>query len=262
MLDNDFSPRTITVNAGGSVRFVNFGVAPHTATAIDNSFDSGFMAKGDAYRHTFPTPGTFEYLCIYHPGMTGSVRVLDASGAAPPALVTAPTSTTTPATAAPAEGGPATLQMTDNDYSPRSLTVKPGTEVTWRNTGRAPHTVTARDNSFDSGIAKSGASFTRRFDAVGTFAYFCTLHPGMEGTILVSDTAAVAAVAPLGAAGTSGQTVTPGSAPSNQPDPVPGSDDTLKQVWMIIWGVVALTALVTLPIVIFGRGSSTAGSHS
>ena len=262
MLDFSYSPRTITVNAGGSVRFVNFGVAPHTVTAFDGSFDSGFMSKGDAYRHTLPTPGTYEYFCVIHPNMTGSVRVLDASGSAPPALLTSPTSGATPGAAETQATGPATLQMADFAFEPRSLTVKPGTEVSWRNTGRTPHTVTARDNSFDSGLAKPGESFTRRFDAVGTFVYFCTLHPGMEGTILVSDTAAVAAAAPLGAAGTSGQTVTPGSPDSSQLGTGHGSDETLKYISIIIGVVMALTALVTLPIVVFGRNSSTAGDHS
>jgi plastocyanin len=50
MVDFSFSPGEITVAAGGSVNFVNNGVAPHTATARDGSFDSGVVAPGSKYR--------------------------------------------------------------------------------------------------------------------------------------------------------------------------------------------------------------------
>ena len=73
MLDLDFTPSTLTVAAGASVKFTNNGVAPHTATARDRSFDSGTMEAGDVYRHTFAGPGAFPYICAIHPQMTGTI---------------------------------------------------------------------------------------------------------------------------------------------------------------------------------------------
>jgi plastocyanin len=71
-------------------------------------------------------------------------------------------------------------------FQPGSLEVAAGTTVTWTNDDPAPHTVTAADGSFDSGTLASGATFSQVFDAAGTFAYACAIHPTMTGTIIVS----------------------------------------------------------------------------
>jgi plastocyanin len=64
------------------------------------------------------------------------------------------------------------------------LEIAVGTSVTWTNT-EEPHTVTARDGSFNSGSIPQGGSFTHAFDTAGTFEYFCEIHPAMEGTVIV-----------------------------------------------------------------------------
>jgi plastocyanin len=46
--------------------------------------------------------------------------------------------------------------------------------------------VTADDGSFDSGSLATDATFSQTFDAAGTFAYHCTIHPSMTGTITVA----------------------------------------------------------------------------
>ncbi len=70
-------------------------------------------------------------------------------------------------------------------YEPAVLTVKVGTTVTWTNTGAVVHTVTAADRkAFDSKNIGSKASFSWTFQSAGTFAYFCTYHPWMKGTII------------------------------------------------------------------------------
>jgi plastocyanin len=71
-------------------------------------------------------------------------------------------------------------------YEPAALTVKLGTEVTWTNTGAVVHTVTAADRkAFDSRNIGPKARFSWTFQSAGTFAYFCTYHPWMKGTIVV-----------------------------------------------------------------------------
>ena len=73
-----FIPFTMTVRAGTTVTWVNHDVAPHTATHrsfSDEPFDSGNMLATQIFRHTFRKPGTYDYLCILHQGMRGTVVV-------------------------------------------------------------------------------------------------------------------------------------------------------------------------------------------
>ena len=75
--------------------------------------------------------------------------------------------------------------MIDNDFDPNPLSVEVGATVRWTNGGQVPHTATAADGSFDSGIVAPGGTFVQRFDQVGTYDYVCTLHPEMVGSIEV-----------------------------------------------------------------------------
>ena len=70
-----------------------------------------------------------------------------------------------------------------------------GATVAWTNIDSAPHTVTALDGAFDSGILDPSGGFSQVFDAPGTFAYQCALHPVMQGEVVVSGDAAAAASA-------------------------------------------------------------------
>ena len=73
-----FKPQMLRVARGTTVTWVNRDTAPHTATRRafdDGQFDSGFMGLEDRYSRAFPAAGTFDYLCIYHPGMQGTVVV-------------------------------------------------------------------------------------------------------------------------------------------------------------------------------------------
>lgn len=73
--DSKFSPASVTVQVGDSVTFVNEDSAPHTATAKDNSFDTGSLSKGQSKTIKFEKAGTADYFCRIHPNMTGSVTV-------------------------------------------------------------------------------------------------------------------------------------------------------------------------------------------
>ena len=95
VLDFDFQPGTLTVEAGSTVRFTNVGVAPHTVTATGGGFNSGIMNAGADWSWTFAAPGSFDYLCAVHPQMLGRVVVTPSSSGA--AL---------PGTTSPAPGGP------------------------------------------------------------------------------------------------------------------------------------------------------------
>jgi plastocyanin len=81
------------------------------------------------------------------------------------------------------------VQVIDNDYQPRVLSVIKGATVTWKFAGSIPHTVTDDRGAFDSGIHVKGDEFSRTFDASGVFYYYCTIHHGMLGTLTVSEQA-------------------------------------------------------------------------
>jgi plastocyanin len=72
------------------------------------------------------------------------------------------------------------------DYSVNELMIPLGTTVTWTNDDPTmPHTVTAADGSFDSGIMQPGDSWSHTFDKPGDLEYFCTLHPWMRAKVSV-----------------------------------------------------------------------------
>ena len=84
-------------------------------------------------------------------------------------------------------------------FKPATVTVNVGDTVTWTNEDTAPHTATASDGSFDTGSLKKGASGSHTFSKAGSFAYICTIHPNMKGTVVVQ-----AASSGSGTAGSSG----------------------------------------------------------
>ncbi len=75
MAGSRFEPATLTVAAGTTIRWFNDDALPHTVTAADSSWDSGNLAPGGAFERRFDSPGTYAYLCRYHPGMTGTIVV-------------------------------------------------------------------------------------------------------------------------------------------------------------------------------------------
>ena len=65
------------------------------------------------------------------------------------------------------------------------LDVLPGDTVEWTNSSTRRHTVTAGDDSFDSGDLFGGDAFAHAFDNAGTYAYHCSYHPMMHGELIV-----------------------------------------------------------------------------
>ena len=92
------------------------------------------------------------------------------------------------ATVRAAKTGPGTYS-----FQPRTLIIVVGTRVTWTNPTDAPHSVTADGGAFDSGYLYPGDTYARTFNAIGTFAYHCTIHPGQLGAIVVRAASAAGA---------------------------------------------------------------------
>jgi plastocyanin len=70
-------------------------------------------------------------------------------------------------------------------FQPEVLKVKVGAKVTWTNDDTVAHTVTADTTSFASGSLQPGGSFSFTFIRPGTYAYHCSIHPSMHGSVVV-----------------------------------------------------------------------------
>jgi Icc protein len=83
-------------------------------------------------------------------------------------------------------GATARVAISNFTFSPKVLTIRAGTTVTWTNEDDIPHTVTSSDDRFKSSDAlDTGDRFALRFDKAGTYPYYCTIHPKMEGKVVV-----------------------------------------------------------------------------
>jgi plastocyanin len=80
VVDFAFEPAMVMIEAGDTVTWTNTGDRPHTITADDGSFDSGRLDPGEQFSFTFNEPGTFTYVCGFHPEMQGSVMVAGSEG--------------------------------------------------------------------------------------------------------------------------------------------------------------------------------------
>ncbi len=92
---------------------------------------------------------------------------------------------------APAPSGDAVrsekVEIVDFSYDPDPVTIETGGKVTWINRDAEPHTATADDGSFDTGTLDEGKLGSESFKEPGTYAYTCTIHPEMQGTLEVVD---------------------------------------------------------------------------
>jgi len=101
-------------------------------------------------------------------GRTGLVLFMAAVGLATPAIAV----------------NTHTVVMDGTRFIPDTVTVKRGDRVVWVNKDPFPHTVTAA-RAFDSKSIAAGDSWSYVARESGEFAYVCTLHPGMKGTLIV-----------------------------------------------------------------------------
>ncbi len=77
------------------------------------------------------------------------------------------------------------VKIDNFSFTPQTLTVHPGTTVTWVNKDDVPHTVTSVDTKFHSSAFDTDERYSFTFTAPGTYKYFCSVHPHMTGTIIV-----------------------------------------------------------------------------
>jgi plastocyanin len=187
IVDFDYSPGHLTVEAGTTVTWTNTGQRPHTATDRGGTFDTKPISPGTSAKVTLSTPGTYFYFCRVNPAKMNGVLVVEPAGD---------------------QGRAVRVQAVDPGFTgdkfrfdPDKLTVAAGTTLLVANVGGKPHTLTADDGSFDTGIIDPGAEGGRfagknasvTLNKAGTFKFHCEVHPTvMKGVVKVTGEAAAA----------------------------------------------------------------------
>ena len=77
------------------------------------------------------------------------------------------------------------VKIDNFSFGPQSITVSPGTKVTWMNRDDIPHTVVSTGGVFKSRVLDTDETFSFTFDKPGSYPYFCSVHPKMAGTVIV-----------------------------------------------------------------------------
>jgi plastocyanin len=71
-------------------------------------------------------------------------------------------------------------------FSPSTLTIQKGANVTWTNYDSVQHHVVSDSSAFSSPLLNKGDTYTRQFNNTGSFSYICSIHLYMKGTIVVA----------------------------------------------------------------------------
>jgi plastocyanin len=182
MVDFDFVEKQITVAAGTPVVWQNTGNRPHTATDRGGTFDTNPIGPGRTGAVTLSVPGTYFYFCRINPSkMNGTITV---------------TAGEQPARVYRIQGvDPGNIAGESLRFDPPALSVAPGSTVVFANVGGKPHTLTADDGSFDSGLVAPGPDGGRFAGSnasvvlakAGTFPFHCEIHPqAMKGVLTVA----------------------------------------------------------------------------
>ena len=85
-----------------------------------------------------------------------------------------------------AESPIVTISIENFTFSPETVTVAPGTTVTWVNHDDIPHVVVDTGKGFRSKALDTDDSYSFTFASPGSFEYFCALHPHMTGMVVVA----------------------------------------------------------------------------
>ena len=77
------------------------------------------------------------------------------------------------------------IQIQKFAFTPKEITVKPGTKVVWINHDETPHAISASDKAYVSKAMDTDDRYEHVFASEGDFSYFCVLHPFMTGIVHV-----------------------------------------------------------------------------
>jgi len=200
-------PNPITITMGTTLTWINKDSTPHALNASDGAWSTASINTGNSASVTFSQAGTFTYYCRIHQRMHGTVIVAAAAyptstPATEPGQSSSPTATAIPPAATPVttasptaipahtvvKGAIVNARERFNRYvfALKTIRIRVGQSVTWRNQSDAAHTITSSTKAWrvDRKLQVKGrVSF--RFRHAGMFRYYCRFHKGMIGQIHV-----------------------------------------------------------------------------
>ncbi|WP_420545806.1 cupredoxin domain-containing protein [Nitrosopumilus sp.] len=205
-----YLPADITINVGDTVAWVNVDTAAHTVTSGSPAdgpsgvFDSSLVMADAVYAFTFEEAGTYDYFCMVHPWMVGSVTVtetvmeeaaevveetMEEAAEVVEEIMAGPQKHTVDMPKGTSVPG---CEETNECYLPADITINVGDTVAWVNVDTAAHTVTSGSPAdgpsgvFDSSLVMADAVYAFTFEEAGTYDYFCMVHPWMVGSVTVN----------------------------------------------------------------------------
>jgi len=139
------------------------------------------------------------------------------------------------------------VTIADFSFSPATITIHVGDTVTWTNHGPSAHTATASNGSFNTGVLQKGQSASHTFTKAGTFAYICSIHPFMHGTVVVlaSTTSTTTTPASTTPTSTTPASTTPAATTSADTTAAQSSANTLPMTGFALTGTVLAGLLLT-----------------
>jgi amicyanin len=72
-------------------------------------------------------------------------------------------------------------------FTPQEITITRGTTLTWVNEDDIPHAIAESNKAFRSKAMDTDQKFSFTFTAPGIYDYFCSLHPHMQGKVIVKE---------------------------------------------------------------------------
>jgi len=192
----EYTPTTMNVAVGTSITWTNSADRPHTVTDRGGTFDN-LLTPGTTATISFTVPGTYHYFCRINPSKMNGIIVVSPGPQ--------PAATSRVEALDPAREGE-TLR-----FLPNTLSAQAGSTILFANVGGKPHTLTADDGSFDTGVVAPGAeggrfagtNATVTLAKPGTYTFHCEIHPQvMKGTLTVTGTAAPGPAPPSAAPST------------------------------------------------------------
>jgi plastocyanin len=180
-----YSPGTVQIAAGDTVKWTNNGFVIHTATSSGGFWDSGSILTGGTFSRTFTFGGSFPYRCSIHPFMTGQIIVTGptATPSATPSVT--PTRTKTPTRTPTVTGTPPTATPTASRTATATATSTASRTATATATGTQP-TPTATATRTKTPTATATATASRTATASGTPTRTATATATATGTLPTS----------------------------------------------------------------------------
>lgn len=179
--DDELDPKDVTIRTGTTIVWTNEGDADHTlisgAPGAPGELYRITVAPGESFRYRFEHDGTYNYYSDTREGEPGTVTVQEQLTGEEIAEI--------------GEENYVEVAMQDNQFDPQELTIRTGTTVVWTNADDVEHTVTSGERGEPTDVfsmtVSAGNSFRYRFEHNGTYAYYCDIHDGMEGTVIVEE---------------------------------------------------------------------------